>query len=306
MKHALITGGAGFIGSNLARRLMNDGWLVSILDNLTTGKQGWMPKKAGFLQYDMRFVSIDDFRQWIMPETVVFHLQGLADVRHGAEQIENDFDQNVATTHRLLDFCAKTGIKRFVFSSSAVVYGEPDVIPTPETYAGIQTSIYGAHKLAAESEIQAYASYFGMQWLVFRFVSFLGPYYHHGVVHDFVRSLQKQPEQLHILGDGNQTKSYLHVMDGIEGILLALASGQSGVLNLGHDESVSVHQIVQIVTSVMGLKDVAVTRETHSRGWIGDSPVVKLCTKRIKALGWKPTISIEQAIRETVTFLLDQ
>ncbi len=305
MKHALITGGAGFIGSNLSRRLLFDGWTVSILDSLISGSRNWIHPKATLLPFDLRYISSKDFRGWITPETVVFHLQGLADVRHGPDQIQEDLDQNLSTTHRLLEVCKNTGIKKFIFSSSAVVYGEPEVIPTPETYSGIQTSIYGAHKLAAEAEIQAYASYFGMQWLIFRFVSFLGPYYHHGVVYDFVRALQKDPTKLQILGDGHQAKSYLNVKDGIDGILMALESGRSGVFNLGHDSTMKVDAIANLIKSRIAPK-----AEKHwtggERGWIGDARNVLLDTSKMKSLGWKPTISIQDSILETIEFLLHE
>ena len=298
MKKALVTGGAGFIGSNLTRRLIADGYTVDVLDNFSTGKQAWVPPQAGWYHWDLRYTPPKELASKLSPDTVVFHLQGLADVRNGPDNLGADLSQNVYSTHNLLEACRLAKVKKFVFSSSAVVYGEPDVIPTPESYAGIQTSIYGAHKLAAEAEIQAYAHYFGMQWLIFRFVSFLGAYYHHGVIWDFVKSLRKDPTKLAILGDGQQTKSYLHVQDGISGIFLALESGKSGIFNLGHDESMKVDTIADLVIGLFAEK-AAKVYVGGKRGWVGDSPVVRLDTSKIKKLGWEPIMGIQEAVLKT-------
>jgi UDP-glucose 4-epimerase len=193
-----------------------------------------------------------------------------------------------------------------VFTSSATVYGEPDVFPTPEHYTPLQTSLYGASKLAAEAMIQAYGEYFGIRSYVFRFVSWIGERYSHGVVYDFVNKLRADQNRLEILGDGNQQKSYLCVEDGIRGIFLAREriDRVKNVLNLGHLEYMNVRDLASIVCDEMGLKNVSFHFTGGSRGWLGDSPFVHLDVSRVQQAGFDPQVPIEQGIRRTVRYLL--
>jgi UDP-glucose 4-epimerase len=199
------------------------------------------------------------------------------------------------------------GAEQIVFTSSATVYGEPEVFPTPEEYAPLQTSLYGASKLAAEAIIQAYGEYFGIRSYSFRFVSWIGERYSHGVVYDFINKLRADPSELEILGDGNQRKSYLHVEDGIRGIFLALEhlATPKNVLNLGHVEYMNVKDVARIVCEEMGLERVAYRFTGGARGWLGDSPFVHLDVSRIQACGFIPRVGIEEGIRRTTRYLLD-
>jgi UDP-glucose 4-epimerase len=238
----------------------------------------------------------------------VFHLAANADVRGGKTHTSVDLQQNILGTHAVLEAMRITGTRRIVFTSSATVYGEPLTFPTPEDYGPLlQTSIYGASKLAAEAMIQAYCEYFGLQSHVFRFVSWIGERYSHGVVYDFVKKLRANPRELEILGDGRQRKSYLHVEDGIRGIFLAVDRMQDpkNVINLGHEEYMIVTHLARVVCEEMGLDDVKFRFTGGIRGWLGDSPSVHLDIRKVKETGFTPRISIDEGVRRTVRYLLE-
>lgn len=300
---ALVTGGCGFIGSHVVEALLIAGHDVVVLDNLITGKTGFLP------QYDRLAVRIGDcldlnaVKHAMSKCDAVFHFQANADVRHGIDSRRVDLEQNVHTTWNVLEAMKIVGCNHIVFPSSAVVYGEPSVFPTPETYTGTQTSLYGASKFCCESMIQAYSNYFGFRHHIFRFVSWIGKRYSHGVIFDFVRNLNGNPAELRVLGDGRQEKSYLHVSDGVEGVMLSINGLPQGIYNLGHDESRLVSEVAGAVIAEMGLKP-NVVYGTEPRGWVGDSPVVRLDTTRIKAHGWTPVTSIIDGVRDTVRYLV--
>lgn len=300
---AFCTGGCGFIGSHVVDALVERGHEVTVFDNLSTGRKEWLNPKARFLHGDLlsfwkHSLELDGY-------DAIFHFAANADVRGGEKDEYIDFDQNLSATHDLLVATKRYGIKHFVFASSAVVYGEPNLFPTPEDYAGEQTSMYGASKLGCEAMIQAYSEYTGMTCQIYRFVSWIGERYTHGVVFDFVKKLQSNPKVLELLGDGRQTKSYLYVRDGVEGIITGLQNTiiKKQVYNLGHHESMDVGSLARIVCDEMRLKPDIICKG-GKRGWIGDSPMVILDTAKIEKLGWTPKLSIEEGVRRTVRYLL--
>jgi len=307
---AFVTGGAGFIASHVVDRLLGRGDHVTIYDNFSTGQER-------FIQHHLKNPAVTIVRADVLDAAkleaamaghdIVFHFQANADVRGGIRNTRVDLDQNTIATWNVLEAMRKHGIKTIVFASSAAVYGEPIGFPTKETEPLVQTSLYGASKLACEAMLEAYAEYYGIRCLIFRFVSWIGERYTHGVIFDFVTKLLADPRHLEILGDGKQQKSYLEVRDGIEGIFAALdrSTGKKEVFNLGHDEQVDVITVAGIVAEEMGLNDVQYTFTGGARGWIGDSPFVHLDTGKMKKLGWKPKTSIEQGIRQTVRYLLE-
>jgi len=307
---AFVTGGAGFIGSHVVDRLIQDGRSVTVFDNLSTGFEENLAVHAGSGLLTIHRGDVLDaaaLTRAMEGHDILFHFQANADVRGGIKNTRADLEQNTIGSWNALEAARLAGVQTIVFASSATVYGEPEIFPTPEGCPLVQTSLYGASKLAGEAMLQAYSEYFGIRSIIFRFVSWIGPRYSHGVVFDFVKKLRANPRQLEILGDGKQVKSYLDVRDGVSGIFCAVDryQGSKGIFNLGHDAFLNVLDLARIVTSELGLDGVEFVTSGGERGWLGDSPVVHLETSRIKELGWSPRISIEEGIRATTRFLME-
>jgi UDP-glucose 4-epimerase len=310
VKRALITGGAGFIGSTLADRLAADGVEVVVFDNFSTGRRAFV---AGLMeQHDATVIEGDVLDQLALRSAiegcdVVFHLAANADVRHGTERPRRDLEQNTIATSNVLEAMREMGTSRIVFSSTGSIYGEPEVFPTPETCPfPVQTSLYGASKLAGEGLIQAYSHGLGFTGVIFRFVSVLGERYTHGHVVDFYRALKRDPSKLHVLGDGRQEKSYLYVQDCVDGMLAGLAAniereGHSEVYNLGTDETIVVDDSVARITAHMGL-DPEIEHAGGRRGWPGDSPLIHLDCSKLRSSGWAPQLTIGEAIERTLVW----
>ncbi len=306
MKRVFITGGAGFIGSHLVDALLARGCIVTVYDNFSTGRRDFLPEQSSAL----RVVRGDVLDGPKLTEAMAgcdfaFHFQANADVRGGKVNTRIDLEQNTLATWHVLEALRDNGVKGIAFASSAAVYGEPEVFPTPESYAPTQTSLYGASKCACEAMIQAYCEYFAMECFLYRFVSWIGERYSHGIIFDVIKKLSRNASTLNLLGDGTQKKSYLYVKDAVRGIMTGIekATGRKNVFNLGHDDYIDVAQVVAIILDELHLKNVELQYAGGKRGWIGDSPLVRLDTSRVKALGWKPEVSIEEGIRRTVRYL---
>jgi UDP-glucose 4-epimerase len=310
MRRACITGGAGFIGSTLTDRLSANGVEVVILDDFRTGRREFVAEAVG--RPGVRLVEGDVLDGAVLHDALegcdwVFHLQANADVRRGLEHPRRDLEQNTIGTSNVLEAMRAQGVSRIMLSSTGSVYGEPEVFPTPEDAPfPIQTSLYAASKLASEGLIAAYATGFGFTGLICRFVSILGERYTHGHVFDFFCALKRDPTRLRVLGDGRQEKSYLYVGDCISAILTAAKhhEGEPGahVYNLGTEETILVDDSVKIITEHLSLSP-EIVHTGGQRGWTGDSPLILLDTARIRALGWQPTLTIEQATVRTLEWL---
>lgn len=303
-----VTGGAGFIGSNLVDRLLSVGHEVVVFDNLSTGQMQFLDQASRSRNLTMLCGDLLDRSQLtaaMRDSEFVFHLAANADVRYGTEHPRKDLEQNTIATFNVLEAMRSNGIKGIAFSSTGSIYGEPQVFPTPENVAfPLQTSLYGASKLAGEALIQAYCEGFGFRGWIFRFVSILGERYSHGHVFDFYQQLRDHPGRLDVLGDGNQRKSYLYVQDCIDAIFVAIAKCQDriNILNLGTDEYCSVKSSVSWIVKELGLNP-QVDFRGGARGWIGDSPFIFLDCSRMRALGWAPKLSIRQAVVRTLRYL---
>jgi UDP-glucose 4-epimerase len=303
-----VTGGAGFIGSNLVDALLERGHSVTVYDNFSTGHKAFLERAHAALGFEMVEADLLDSESLcaaIAGHDVVFHLAANADVRFGTRHPRRDLEQNTIVTHNVLEAVRLTGIKRLLFASTGSVYGEPNVHPTPEDCPfPIQTSLYGASKLAAEGLIGAYVTGFGLQATIFRFVSILGEHYTHGHVVDFYQKLRADPACIEILGDGKQRKSYLYVHDCVAAMLLVLetVSEPLSIFNLGTDEDCTVDQSLSWICAELGVNP----RRTYTggeRGWVGDSPFILLDCSRIRDLGWRPQLSIHEAVVRTVRYL---
>jgi UDP-glucose 4-epimerase len=310
VKRACITGGAGFIGSNLADRLSAQGVEVILVDDFRSGRREFVTDALE--RPGVRLLEGDVLEMAVLEEAVrgcdwVFHLQANADVRRGLEDPRRDLEQNTLATSRVLEAMRAEGVRRIAFASTGSVYGEPRVFPTPEDAPfPTQTSLYGASKLAGEGLIAAYAAGYGFTGLIFRFVSILGERYTHGHVFDFYCALKRDPTRLRVLGDGRQEKSYLYVQDCIDAMLLAAErhADEHGahVYNLGTDETVVVDESVAIITEHLGLSP-EIEHTGGRRGWTGDSPLIHLDTTRIRRLGWEPSLTIGEALVRTLQWL---
>ena len=305
-KKVLVTGGAGFIGSHLVDALLARGAAVIVYDNFCTGRAEFLPPPSPRLKI-VRGDVLDLPALKAAGEgcDFIFHFQANADVRGGKDNPRVDLEQNTLATWNALEAARANGVKGFAFASSSAVYGEPDVFPTPENYAALQTSLYGASKYAGEAMIQAYGEYYNLRSFAFRFVSWIGERYTHGIIFDILKKLQGDPNRLPLLGDGTQKKSYLYVKDGVSGVMRGIEKGtaQKNIFNLGHDYFIPVVEVVKIVLDELKMNDVKLEFAGGQRGWLGDSPLVQLDTSKIKNLGWKPETSIEEGIRRTVRYL---
>ena len=305
---ALVTGAAGFIGSTLVDRLLADGHEVAGFDNFSTGQEEFVAGALLNPRYRLvrgDLLDLDAVRAAMAGSEVVFHLAANADVRFGTDHPRRDLEQNTIATWNVLEAMRTHGVRRIAFSSTGSVYGEATIIPTPEDCPfPIQTSLYGASKVAAEGLIQAYCEGFGMQACIFRFVSIMGERYTHGHVFDFYKQLLEHPGELHVLGDGTQRKSYLYVQDCMDAILLALerASTPVSVFNLGTDEYCRVTDSIHWICQRLGL-DPALDFAGGDRGWIGDNPFIFLDCGRMRGLGWRPKLTIQQSVVRTVEYL---
>lgn len=304
----VVTGCAGFIGSNLVDRLLANGHQVTGIDNFSTGQRRFLERALvhpNFRLVEIDLLDLDALKQAFAGGEAVFHLSANADVRFGTEHPRKDLEQNTIATYNVLEAMRANRVKKIAFSSTGSVYGDMPVIPTPEDGPfPIQTSLYGASKAAGEGLIAAYCEGFGFQSCIFRFVSILGERYTHGHVFDFYQKLKADPSRLPVLGNGKQRKSYLYVQDCIDAILLAMdkASDKVNIFNLGVDGYCEVNDSIGWICEELGVKP-QLEYSGGDRGWIGDNPFIFLETKKIQSLGWKPKFSIREGVIKTVEYL---
>lgn len=303
-----ITGGAGFIGSHLCEALLAQGHEVTAWDNFVTGHKEFLADCQ--LQTKFQLVKGDNLDKDALVSAMsghetVIHLAANADVRYGLEHPTKDLQQNTIATSNILEAARQVGVQRVCFSSTGSVYGEPDVIPTPENAPfPVQTSLYAASKLAGEGLLQAYAHGYSIRANIYRFVSILGERYTHGHVLDFCRQLLTHPEYLEVLGDGQQRKSYLYVKDCVSAILTTLTSPEPvSIFNLGYQGTITVNESIAIICRTLGVNP-QIRYSGGRRGWIGDSPLIMLDTSKIRSTGWEPTCPLEPAIERTIHWIL--
>ena len=313
MHKVFVTGAAGFIGSNLVDRLLAGGKSVVGWDNFSTGQNEFLASARNHPNF--KLVRGDNLDLPMLTQAMagcdfVFHLAANADVRFGLEHPNKDLQQNTIATFNVLEAMRANKIKGIAFSSTGSVYGEAEIIPTPENHPfPIQTSLYAASKVAGECLIQSYCEGYGFEGYIFRFVSILGERYTHGHVLDFYKQLLAHPGHLKVLGDGTQQKSYLYIGDCLDAMLHVLNLGTANkarhrveIYNLGTDEYVQVNNSIRFICAALGLKP-QLEYTGGNKGWVGDNPFIFLDTKKIRATGWKTTLTIEQSIIRTLQWL---
>ena len=309
-----VTGGAGCIGSELCKRLLDEGNELVIFDNLSSGKfeyiRSLIEDECKFIEGDV--LDKDSLSRSLNGTDIVYHLAANPDIRYRkGDPLDKDFTQNAVGTYNVLESMAKNNVKKIVFSSSSAVLGLPKTFPTPETYGPLNPiSLYGASKLSCEGFIAAFCHMLGFQAWIFRFANIVGPKRRKTgttVITDFINKLRENPNELYILGDGNQNKSFLHVDDCVDGIV-TLAKKTNDVLNLinlSSGDSITINRLAEIVIEEMGLKNVNIKYAGGPQGWKGDVTKMLLDTAKAENLGWKAKYNSEQAVREAVKGILN-
>ena len=313
MTKIFVTGAAGFIGSSLVDRLLSLGKTVVGWDNFSTGLEKFI--EGAQTSPNFKLVRGDNLDLPALTQAMagcdtVFHLAANADVRFGLNHPRKDLEQNTVATFNVLEAMRANGIKRIAFSSTGSVYGEAEIIPTPENAPfPIQTSLYAASKVAGEGLIHSYCEGFKFEGYVFRFVSILGERYTHGHIFDFYKQLLDHPDHLKVLGDGTQRKSYLYVQDCLSAMLHVMNAGLAlktkhnvEVFNLGTPEYVQVKNSIGYICQHLGLQP-RLEFTGGERGWVGDNPFIFLETKKVQATGWKTELTIQQGIIRTLQWL---
>lgn len=297
----LVTGGGGFIGSHVVDHLVNEGEEVVVYDV----KPKFINTGAETVKADV--LDLDKLVSCMKGVSTVYHFAADPEVMHSVENPLKGFEVNVRGTVNVLEAARRAGVERLGFASSGgTVYGESEVMPTPESEVFNPISPYGATKVCGEAYLSAYASSYDMTCVAFRYANVIGPRLTHGVIYDFYHKLEKNPNKLVVLGDGSQKKSYLHVLDAVRASQLALKKSKGyDYYNIGVDEWVTVDELARVVIDAMGLKDVGLEHTGGEKGWVGDVPKMLLDLTKIKSLGFEAEHSIEQSIRDTVKWLAE-
>jgi UDP-glucose 4-epimerase len=308
---AFVTGGAGFIGSHLVDTLIKQGHTVTVYDNLSSGNKEFISQHlehgaCRFIKADL--LALKKVEKEIAGHDTVFHFAANPHVRLGETHTDLDMNQGVVATYNVLEAMRRHAIKKIVFSSSSVVYGETTELSLPETYGPtLPISMYGAGKLGAEGLISAFCGTFDFQTWIYRFANVVGARGTHGVIVDFIEKLKKNPKELEILGDGKQCKPYLYVSDCVDGILFGFthAHDKMNLFNLSCDTTTTVTRIAEMVAEEMGLNNASFKYTGGIRGWKGDVPRFQLDAHKMNKLGWKATLTSDGAVRKAIRDVLD-
>lgn len=308
----LVTGGAGFIGSHLVDRLMVEGNRVTVYDNLSSGKEEFIRQhlgnpKFGLIKADL--LNLDLLMENTKGYDMVYHLAANPDAREGIIKTRLDLEQNTITTYNVLESMRVNNIRKIVFTSSGTVYGETPAVSVAEDYGPLlPISLYGASKLACEGLISAFCHIFDMQAWMFRLGNIVGPRATHGVIFDLISKIRKNSATLEVLGDGNQTKPYVHIDDCVDGMIFGVQNANEKInfFNLAVPTTTNVRDIVRMIFEKMGCEKTVVKYTGGDRGWPGDVPMVRLSTEKLEQLGWKAKYSSDQAVAKAIDNLIEE
>jgi len=312
---AVITGGAGFIGSHLVEALLTHERFqsVTVIDNLSTGSLDNVKRYENNKKYRFLLQDLAREGEWMsLSGDILFHYAADPDVRGSVIDPLRSFRNNVISTINAMEMARRGDFNVIIFASSSTVYGDAEIVPTPENHPLKPISVYGWTKLIAEEVIRSYAETYGLRAVILRLANVVGPRLTHGVIIDFFRKLSNDPKRLEILGDGTQRKSYVHVSDVVRAnlIILERAVPEKGVniFNVGNEDWITVREIASIVINEMGLRDVdyIFSPSDEGRGWVGDVKFMLLDIKKIKNTGWKPLYTSEEAVRDTIRYLVEK
>lgn len=307
MTNALVTGGAGFVGSHLVDRLLAEDYHVTVYDNRSTGRINFLGdafKSRNFKFTVGDLLDKEHLLEVMSGKDIVFHLAANADIRDGLNDPSRDFAQNTQATHAVLEAMRAKRARRIVFASTGSVYGVPTIVPTPEDCPfPIQTSLYGASKVAGEGLISAYCEGFDFQGLILRFAPMIGERYSHGHLFDFYKKLSDNPDSIEIIGDGKQKKYSLYIHDSLDAIMLALTTQESkiDIYNIGNDNYYTIDESIEWICS-----ELHIPNPIHiytGKSWAGDNPDMYLDSSKIQTLGWKPKVSLRESVARTIKYL---
>ena len=309
---ALVTGGAGFIGSHLVDRLVARGDKVLVVDNLSSGVLDFIKDhiengKVEFSNTDLK--DLDALKPLMHGVDIVYHLAANPDIRLGTRITDTDLNEGTIATYNVLESMRLAGVKKIAFASSSVVYGEDAPMPTPEDHGPcLPISLYGASKQAGEGLIGAWVGTFGLQAWIFRFANIIGERGTHGVIFDFIHKLKKDPSRLEVLGNGLQEKSYMEVGDCVDAMLHVISNTNESInlYNLGSNDTCSVRNIAAIVVKETGSTDASIEYTGGDRGWAGDIPKAMLAINRLIDLGFKVNYDSEEAVAHTARVLIQE
>ena len=309
---ALVTGGAGFIGSHLVDELVDAGYSVKIIDNLSSGNLALVNHQiaagnAEFIEGDI--TSIDDVLQATKEVDVVFHMAANPDIRLGTQVTDTDLKQGTIATYNILEAMRINNVNKIVFASSSVVYGEGAPMPTPESFGPcLPISLYGASKVGSEGLITSWVGTFDFQAWIFRFANIIGNRGTHGVIFDFIHKLKRDNSRLEVLGNGLQEKSYMEVKDCVRGMMHIFNTSTSPInlYNLGSHDTCSVRRIAEIVVEETGCRDATIEYTGGDRGWAGDIPRAMLSIEKMLSTGYDVNYNSEAAVRHTTKCLIEE
>jgi UDP-glucose 4-epimerase len=309
---ALVTGGAGFIGSHLVDRLVSDGWKVRVMDNFSSGRIENIEHHKDNRDVEILKVDLKDFEEAeraVKDVDVVFHYAANPEVRVSTTNPEIHFNENVVATFNLLQAMRRNDVGELVFASSGSVYGEPERIPVGEEAPIRPVSVYGASKAACENLIHAYSKLYGIRAIILRYANVVGPRLRHGVIWDFINKLKKNPSELEILGDGKQVRSYIYIDDAVEATIVAWRKTKASyeVYNIASEDWITVDKVADEVIKAMNLNNLKKIYKPvlHGVGWLGDVRKIALKIDKVKKLGYEPAMNSREAVRITAKKLLE-
>lgn len=307
-------GGAGFIGGHFVDRLLTRPEIarVSIYDNFTSGREWHYARHVKDPRFTVTRGDVKDLARLteaMKGHRTVIHLASNPDIAKAMTDPSVDFDEGTLLTHHVVEAMRRSGAERILYASGSGIYGDLGEVEAKENHGPlIPVSTYGASKLAGEALISSYAYMFGIRGLVFRFGNVVGPRQTHGVGFDFVRRLLKDPARLTVLGNGTQSKSYVHIDDVMSAVLTAEREVDSPfeAFNVATGDYITVKEIAQLATECLALRGVDIQYGTADRGWKGDVPVIRLSTEKIRArTSWRPTYNSREALRASLVSLID-
>ena len=312
---ALITGGAGFIGSHLAEKLVNEGIETKVLDNFATGRKENFSEcidNQNFSFFNLDLGKLGKQEDYLENVEIVFHMAADPEVRTGYDKPEDSFNQNIVNTFNLLQRIKNSKVKKIVFASSSSVYGDAKVLPTKEEYGPLcPISHYGASKLACEAMVSSFCHNYNIRGIILRPANVIGSRGRHGLIWDLVHKLKNDKSRLEVLGDGKQTKSFIHISDAVKGILQSIKKHKDDVeiFNIGSEDSIEIINIAKAVCKNMKLPNIEIFTTggiENGRGWKGDIKSAHLDISKLKNLGWHPKLSSLEAAELTSQEIIDE